>query len=300
MSKENPLEEWRTAIVDGFTFYRRPVLRRGRSDEGNAEPRHPVLLLNGCALAAGSWTPVIDGLANHDVLAIDRPGFADTQWAGGLPDLASEVAVVQRAIAEAQATSLRLTALNADPVILVAHSMASFRAEALARLRPDMVAGLVLVDPSVEGYRRRGIANRFFTGSWLHSLDTFLSAEEVRAFMAHMSHRGMLRQVNSVDGLDLGVFKDQYANIETLKAACAEWLSYRIQAAELTALRARTVPVRTPTSALFASALPNRGRLSILDRGFSSLGVSQVEGTRHLMMIDRPDAIIRAVEECCE
>lgn len=206
------------------------------------EPRHPVLLLNGCALAAGSWTPVIDGLAKHDVLAIDRPVFADTQWAGGLPDLASEVAVVQRAIAEAQATSLRLTALKAVPVILVAHSMASFRAEALARLR----------------------------------------------------------QVNSVDGLDLGVFKDQYANIETLKAARAEWLSYRIQAAELTALRARTVPVRTPTSALFASALPNRRRLSILDREFSSLGVSQVEDTRHLMMIDRPDAIIRALEECCE
>lgn len=135
-------------------------------------------------------------------------------------------------------------------------------------------------------------------GSWLHSLDTFLSADEIRTFMAHVSHRGMLRQVSSADGLDLGVFEDQYANIETLKAACAEWLSYRSQAAELTALRARTVPVQTPTSALFASALPNRRRLSILDRGFSSLGVTQIEDTRHLMMIDRPEAIIRAVEKC--
>ncbi|SMX77120.1 hypothetical protein BSP239C_01045 [Brevibacterium sp. 239c] len=135
-------------------------------------------------------------------------------------------------------------------------------------------------------------------GSWLHSLDTFLSADEIREFMAHVSRRGMLRQVSSADGLALGVFEDQYANIETLKAACAEWLSYRSQAAELTALRARTVPVQTPTSALFASALPNRRRLSILDRGFSSLGVTQIEDTRHLMMIDRPEAIIRAVEKC--
>ncbi|WP_193095739.1 hypothetical protein [Brevibacterium sp. FME17] len=79
-----------------------------------------------------------------------------------------------------------------------------------------------------------------------------MSADEIREFMAHVSHWGMLRQVSSADGLDLGVFEDQYANIETLKAACAEWLSYRSQAAELTALRARTVPVRTPTSALFA------------------------------------------------
>ncbi len=46
------------------------------------------------------------------------------------------------------------------------------------------------------------------------------------------------------------------------------------------------------------SALPNRRRLSILDRGFSSLGVTQIEDTRHLMMIDRPEAIIRAVEKC--
>ena len=39
--------------------------------------------------------------------------------------------------------------------VVVAHSMASFHAEALARQRPDLVVGLVIADGSVEFPRRR-------------------------------------------------------------------------------------------------------------------------------------------------
>ena len=57
-----------------------------------------MLLLNGCALPAAGWMPVIEALPNRDILAIDRPGFAGTAWDVRPPDLASEIAAVQRII----------------------------------------------------------------------------------------------------------------------------------------------------------------------------------------------------------
>ncbi|QZE26448.1 alpha/beta hydrolase [Brevibacterium casei] len=114
------------------TSARRPP-RRGGKD--------PVLFLNGCALAAAGWLPVIAEMPDRDVIALDRPGFAGTRWPGTLPDLAGELAAMERAIA------------GHSRVVIVAHSMAAFRAEAFARLRPERVAGIVLVDPSIEDYR---------------------------------------------------------------------------------------------------------------------------------------------------
>lgn len=261
-------------IVDGWTHYRRP----GSSNEA------PVLFLNGCALAAASWANVMEGLPTRDILALDRPGFASTAWSGRWPGLASEVAAVQRILT------------RGNPAIIVAHSMASFRAEALARLRPEMVAAIVLVDPSIESYSDRGVASRFASMTWVHSLSTVLSPKEIREFAAAVSHRGFRHQIASASELDADVFRDPYGDPETLKSAFAEWLSYRSQAADLTTLRKSTGPVRTPTSAIFATARPNRRRASLLRASFVDLERIDVADSGHLMMIDRPDAIIRAVD----
>lgn len=295
---ENPLDAWAMEIIDGFTFYRRAAGEEANGSAGeaagdcarDAEPLPPVLLLNGCAMAAASWWPVIERLPSREILALDRPGFAGADWTGGVPDLASEVAIVARIITERGGNLTR-------PVIAVAHSMASFRAEALARLRPELVAGIVLVDPSIEGHSHRGIASTFGSASWLRSLDAVTSPAEIRALAAHVSHRGFLRQTTSARALDWDVFKDPYAQPETLKATVAEWLSYRQQAADLTALRRTTMRVSATTSAIFASPFPNRRRTAILEANFAHLSRVDLDDSGHLMMIDRPDEIVRAVED---
>lgn len=301
MVAENPLAQSRVAIVDGTTFYRRPAEAPAGS-RTSVDTRPPVLLLNGCALPAAGWMPVIEGLGDREVWAMDRSGFAGTPWSGQIPALASEIAMVQRIIehnsrlASADvAVTTRTTA--PAPVILVAHSMAAFRAEALARLRPDLVAGIVLVDPSIESYANRGLARAIATSSWRPSLTAALTPENIRELLAWASHRGFLSQIVSGTELDTEVFKDPYLHVDTLKSALAEWLSYRDQGAELTTLRASTMEVAAPTSVIFAPPFPNRKRERTLERSFAALRTNSIADSGHLMMIDRPDVIIRAVEE---
>ncbi|MDU0348082.1 alpha/beta fold hydrolase, partial [Actinomyces sp. MRS3W] len=98
-----------------------------------------VVLLSGCALNSGCWADVVAALPGRRIITVDRPGYLGTASAG-LPSLPEQVRVLARILEE----------VEARPVIVVAHSMAAFQAEALARLRPRLVAGMVLVDPSAE------------------------------------------------------------------------------------------------------------------------------------------------------
>lgn len=292
MVAENPLARWALETIDGHTVYRIAA----RSGEADSRPRPPVLLLNGCAIAAGGWSAVIDGLRGRDVLALDRPGFAGTQFTGGIPELAAETAMLQRVLTRHGAATVTGTRAGRVPAVIVAHSMAAFRAEALARLRPELVAGIVLVDPSIEIAASRGMARRLVGASSLRSVGMLFSPRRLGAISAALAHRGFLRETMAGSRLDEGVFKDPYADPETLAAAFAEWLSYRSQAAELTTLRERTGTVEAPTAALFASGLPGRRRMRALNAGFARLETGDIDDSAHLMMIDRPDEIIRAVE----
>ena len=279
MSAEPEFARWSRAVVDGFTVYQRPATASA------GEGKDPVLFLNGCALAAAGWLPVIAEMPDRDVIALDRPGFAGTRWPGTLPDLAGELAAMERAIA------------GHSRVVIVAHSMAAFRAEAFARLRPERVAGIVLVDPSIEDYRFRGPAGRFSPATWMPVLGALVTREQIGEAASWLSHQGFLRQSGSGRALDPEAFKDPYTDPDTLRAAIAEWLSYRSQAADLESLRGRTEPVRARTSALLAPPLPSRSRSRILEAAFADLVRHEIRDSRHLMMIDRPDMIVEAVDE---
>jgi pimeloyl-ACP methyl ester carboxylesterase len=111
----------------------------------------PVILLSGCGMPSYSWDPVARLLTGHELVRLDRPGLGGTPWPDHLPTLAEETA-----------TLIALTEAHPGGV-LVAHSMASFHAEATIRRRPELVAGLVLVDGSIETTPRRPVGE----GAWL-------------------------------------------------------------------------------------------------------------------------------------
>lgn len=250
----------------------------------------PVLLVAGCGLSLEFWLPVADQLRvehHRPLLAFDRPGLGGTHWPGHEPTLAEEVATLTAALE-----------LLDRPAIVVGHSMASFHVEALARTRPDLVAALVLVDGSVEWPAepptspKVGLATlvdqltrrRLFAvaGQVIWRLGTVVQSEQT----LHQVFGPRMARTYRAPG--------------ALAMATAEAMAYDQQAWDLVQLRARHPWPGTSTTLLTAANTCGlRQWLDQQQRLAGLLGAAQVvvEGSRHLMMIDRPDAIVTAIAQ---
>ena len=111
-----------------------------RVEAGAGEP--VVVLEAGMNNGAASWQRVMPLLAPHvRVAAYDRAGIGGSAPAPGLP-------VIDRQLDDL--TSV-ITELAAGPCVLAGHSWGGVLVQLLALRRPDLVAGLVLVDPGHEG-----------------------------------------------------------------------------------------------------------------------------------------------------
>jgi len=112
--------------VVGTTNLRRPfVTDRGRGD--------PVLVVHGQPGLGSDWDPVVEQLADHRVLVVDRPGYGRS----GEETLSIE--------GNAEVLADLLAEEDAAPATVVGHSYGGGVAIVLAARRPELVAGLVLV-----------------------------------------------------------------------------------------------------------------------------------------------------------
>jgi pimeloyl-ACP methyl ester carboxylesterase len=111
--------------------------------EAGAGP--PLVLVHGAGGSAELWPRQLDGLADvAQVLAPDLPGHGPL-GGRGRPSIA----------AYAEWLDAFLAAVTEAPVVLVGHSMGGAVAQALALLRPERLAGLVLL---ATGARLRVVA----------------------------------------------------------------------------------------------------------------------------------------------
>jgi pimeloyl-ACP methyl ester carboxylesterase len=103
----------------------------------------PVLFDSGLGGSSIEWGRVAADLAaEFTVIRYDRPGFA---WS---PDTDRD----RRAVAAARRMTELLRAVDvSQPAILVGHSLGGIHVRAAAAISPELVGGLVLVDPSHEG-----------------------------------------------------------------------------------------------------------------------------------------------------
>lgn len=249
----------------------------------------PVLLLGGCGVATPVWDEVSDLLPDRDVVRLDRPGLGGSRWPGELPTLAAEVDTLVALVDN----------LGAAPVV-VAHSMAGLHAEALARLHPDRVSGLVLADASVEWSAHSPRASdRFVTSTWLAAARFARTVLRVDALLPVVS--GAARQMINLQShrsalapLDRAT-RNAYRNRQAGAMVIAELASYRGQVRELDSLRTTTTWSRLPVTVLAATGdgdadwPGHQRRLAELLAGRLVL----VDDSRHLIMIDRPDLVAR-------
>lgn len=102
-----------------------------------------VLLDSGLGGSSIEWARVAADLEDEfTVIRYDRPGFAWSPWSD----------CDRRAIAAATRLIALVRTLEVPgPAILVGHSLGGLHVRAAAALAPELVGGLVLVDPSHEG-----------------------------------------------------------------------------------------------------------------------------------------------------
>ncbi|MDO4887460.1 MAG: alpha/beta hydrolase [Actinomycetaceae bacterium] len=233
------------------------------------------LLLNGCGLASSGWDEVAEALAGWKIIAVDRPGRRGTE-AAGLFSLAGEVRFLEGL-------------LDAEgPAVVIAHSMAAFQAEALARTRPDLVAGIVLVDPSVAPPRARDLRS---AAALSRAADRLLRRRPLYRLASAAWRAGLKSQTTIPEAIDGAGWRDTWQSRPSLAAAAAESLSFSGQAAELAWLRRTRAAPTVPAVVLQAPPFMGVKALQALRGAFAAASVHRVPGSRHLMMLDAPRLI---------
>ena len=115
-------------------------------DHGGDGP--PMLLVHGLGGSADNWLRVGRDLArDHRVLAVDLPGFGRSPPAGRPPTLEGYVELI--------AALLRQRVR--EPAVLVGNSMGGLLSLLTASQHPELVRGLVLVNPALPSYDRAPI-----------------------------------------------------------------------------------------------------------------------------------------------
>jgi pimeloyl-ACP methyl ester carboxylesterase len=253
----------------------------------------PVLLGSGLGGAWFDWRPTVDLLrASHRVISYDRPGLGGSPGDRAAPSLRGEAA--------------RLAALArwaGPPVIVAAHSYAAFHAEALARIAPDLLAGLVLVDPSCAGDARAGVRLSRPIAPLARAAGALAGATGVARLLGPWARGRFMRRVSDRDAAPPELVRMVYGRGTVIGTALAEHAAYRDMAADLAGLR-RTRPFpEIPLTVLTALGdLPDAGHRAGWAECHRRLAAMSpygrqitVAGARHLLQADRPDAVADAI-----
>lgn len=247
-----------------------------------------VVLSSGLGGAWFDWDRTVRLLAPlARVVVFDRPGLGMSGPARRGPSLAREVAVldaVMRGVGQA---------------VLVGHSMASMHVEAYARLRPHRVNGLVLLDPDTETpgagapFDVSAVvaqALRAFGSRWLGARLTRRFGHSFRNLLTAASTLGV------TDPAPADLVRMVYRRPGVGRAVLAELASYPGQVATLERLRTRRELPKVPFLVLTAGrkVWPEHRSLAALVPWGRNV---PVPGSRHMIQMDRPDAVVMAVRE---
>ncbi|HZB30158.1 MAG TPA: alpha/beta hydrolase [Streptosporangiaceae bacterium] len=255
----------------------------------------PVLLSSGLGGAWFDWLPTVDLLrGRHRVINFDRPGLGASPPLRSAPTLRAEAA--------------RLAALArwaGRPVIVAAHSYAAFHAEALARTCPDLVAGLILVDPSCESAARPRPHLSRVVCPVLRAVGRLAGASGAARLLGPWSRTQFMRRISHHDPVPPAFVRAVYGRGSVVGAALVENVAYREMAGDLIRLRRSRPFPEIPLTVLTAVGdmrSPDHGhpwvechrRLAWMSPYGRQVTIA---GGRHLLQTDRPDAVAEAITE---
>ena len=282
------------AIVNG----KREQVNVGREQvhvvESGPADGDPLLLTSGLGGAWFDWSPTVELLRDeYRVTVFDRPGLglspAPIAWPALRRDAATLEALAERA---------------GRPVAVLAHSMAAFHAEALARLRPGLVRGMVLADPSYERDARVAIRAAPVLAPLAQATGVVLSATRLARVAGPRGRRLVLGRTSRRDeAVPDDAVRSVYGRGTVIGTVIAEELAYREAAADLARLRERRpfppIPLVVVTALGDVDGSDAKREWS---RGHARLAAMSPRGRHvelpdalHMVPLDRPDVIADAV-----
>ncbi|WP_245667485.1 alpha/beta fold hydrolase [Actinomadura macra] len=255
----------------------------------------PALLLSsGLGGAWFDWWPSVELLrARHRVIVFDRPGLGLSPSAHAAPSLRRDTGLLAG-----------LAERTGGPVTLLAHSMAAFHAEALARLHPDLVRALVLIDPSHERDPRAPLRLAGPLHPLTKAAGAALGATRLAKALGPMGRRAVLKRTSRRDEpVPPSVVRSVYGRGTVLGAVLAEELAYREMAADLEALRERRPFPPVPLAVITALGdVKDPAKAREWSDGHRLLAAMSPHASRtelpdslHMVHLDRPDAVADAV-----
>ncbi|HEX6471545.1 MAG TPA: alpha/beta hydrolase [Streptosporangiaceae bacterium] len=270
------------------------IVAAGRGRPGDP----PILLSSGLGGAWFDWRPAMDMLSDrYRVIAFDRPGLGASPPGWTAPTLAGE-AVRLAGLAERAVP-------RGGRAVVVAHSWAAFHAEALARTRPELVAGLVFVDPSCESAARPRRHLSPVLAPLLRGVGVLAGASGAARLLGPWAHHMVMRRISGGVPAPPAAVRAVYGRGSVVGTALVENATYGEMAGDLVALRrARPFP-EIPLTVLTAlggmrSAARRRAWVDCHRRlaWMSPYGRQvTVDGAGHLLQVDRPDAVAEAVAD---
>jgi pimeloyl-ACP methyl ester carboxylesterase len=261
--------------------------------------------------------PLLAGQAQ--VLRFDRPGLGWSEPSAIPPTLAGEAERIRALL-----TTPGVLGPEAPPAgraVLVGHSLAGFHIEALARLHPELVAGIVLVDssaePEVAAPDPAELLERRLA-QW-RTLGELATRSGVAGY-AMPWLRALAIRLSRASGADLADPQDVAATSASgrlLTASLLENATYNAVAAQLLELRCeKPFPQEPPLRVIaalgttplvravpFVSARVRQRNDSWLarQRQLAELSLNgrliELTDSAHYVPFDRPDAVAEAVRE---
>ena len=244
------------------------------SEQGTGDP--PALLIHGTGPAI--WGDLPGLLAKHRrTIVYDRRGFGDSPGPTGA-----------NAFAHADDAAALLQELGAVPAILVGWSWGGIVALAVAQRHPQVVAGLVLLEPPLHLKSRPNLPQVRAIGGALLLDMRGREHEAVKRFVG-WAIKGTADDWDSLPAeMREAALRNARGMLDELKVGTGEELKAK-RLGEINARGLWLVGDRSQPD-LAKAAKRRAGRLPRVE-------VRTVTGAGHGLQLDRPDAIAEAVEE---
>jgi len=270
--------------AEQFTAPGRPTLVYDDLGEPGSPP---LVLLHGGTADRSSWADLAANVATESrVLVPDLRGHGESDRAPGEYDLAHFTADIEGFVEQ----------VVGQPAVVAGHSLGAMVAAHLASSRPDLVDGAFLIDPPIyigsEGFESMGFAAFFPLLRQL--LNDFRARQGTLEELVEL-----MREMPNAFG-DGGTLGGSFSEDHLVRAATA-WI--RFDTSVLDDLDSTwdaydpSVPVACPVHLLRAEHVPafpaeHEARFVATHPNAT---VELVEGTTHLIPVERPDRVLAAL-----